>query len=183
MRYEVIIAGTGGQGIILAGTIVGTAVAVHQGMEATQISSYGPEARGGLVYTELVLSDRYVDYPRALRPDALVAMSQWAYDEFSGLVKRGGLIIYDPDLVEPEGAPEGVGLFAVPATRLAEEEVGLKLSANMVMLGALTALCDMLDAESMEKAIRDRVRRSLEENLRAFRLGLELGRELRGRRS
>jgi len=179
LRYEIVIAGTGGQGIILAGTIIGTAATVHQGLRATQISSYGPETRGGLVYTEVVISDQEIDYPRATKPDILIVMSNWAYDAFSRSVKEGGTIIYDPDLVEPSEAPEGVRLLPVRATQVAEKEVGLRLSANMVMLGVLTAICDVLEEWAVVEAIRDRVKRSLEENLRAFRLGLELGRELK----
>ena len=182
MRYEIVIAGTGGQGVVLAGTIIGTAAAVHQGLRATQVSSYGPEARGGHVYTEVVISDQEIDYPRAMRPDVLVAMSNWAYEEFARSVKEGGIIIYDPDLVSPGEAPEGVRLLPVRATQVAEEEVGLRLSANMVMLGVLTAICDVLEEGPMREAIRDRVRRSLEQNLRAFELGLELGAKLRSSR-
>ncbi|OYT52609.1 hypothetical protein B6U66_01435 [Candidatus Bathyarchaeota archaeon ex4484_135] len=179
MRYELLLAGAGGQGIILAGTVIGTAGAVYQGLNAAQISSYGPEARGGHVFTEVVLSDEEIHYSGVREPDILVAMSQWAYNEFHGKVRPGGLIIYDPELVKPEPRPEGVRLLPVRATRMAEEKVGLKLSANMVMVGVLTALCDLLDREAVEKAIRYRVRRALDKNLEAFRLGYELGLKLK----
>lgn len=179
MRYEIVIAGAGGQGVILAGTVVGTAVAVFQDLNATQVSSYGPEARGGHVFTELVISDEDIGYPGVEEPDILVAMSQWAYEEFGGRVRSGGTIIYDPDLVEPGKARPGVREVPVPATSLAEEQVGLKLSANMVMVGVLTAFCDLIEARAVEEAIRYRVGRRLEENLRAFRLGYELGLRLR----
>ncbi len=179
MRYELLLAGAGGQGVILAGTVIGTAGAVFQGLNAAQVSSYGPEARGGHVFTEVILSDEEIHYPGVREPDILVAMSQWAYDEFHGRVRPGGLIIYDPELVRPEPKPEGVRLLPVKATRMAEEEVGLKLSANMVMVGVLTALCGLLDRGAVEEAIRYRVEKALDENLRAFRLGYELGLKLK----
>jgi len=178
LRYEIVIAGIGGQGIVLSGTIVGTAAAVFGGLNATQIASYGPEAMGGRVYTEVVISDEEIDYPRVSSPDILVVMSQRGYNEFSRKVKPGGLIIYDPDLVEISRLEE-VEQIAIPATKEAER-LGLRISANMVMIGALTAFCDLLEPEMVEEAIRSRVRRSLETNLKAFRRGYELALSLRG---
>ena len=173
MRYELIIAGMGGQGILLAGNVLGTAAAVFQGLEAVQIVSYGPEARGGRVFTELIISDEEIDYPRVLRPDIVITMSQRAYDEFGTAVAQGGLLIYDPGLVVPEER-EGVKLVPIPATEMAEK-LGARISANMVMLGALTALCDLLKPEAVEQAIKTKVRRALEVNLKAFRKGYEAG--------
>ena len=173
MRYELIIAGMGGQGILLAGNILGTAAAVFQGLKAVQIVAYGPEARGGRVFTELIISDEEIDYPRVLRPNIVIVMSQRAYDEFGTAVAPGGLLIYDPELVVAEER-EGVKLVPIPATKMAEE-LGAKISANMVMLGALTALCDLLKPEAVEQAIKTKVRRALEVNLKAFRKGYEAG--------
>ena len=173
MRYELIIAGMGGQGILLAGNILGTAAAVFQGLKAVQIVAYGPEARGGRVFTELIISDEEIDYPRVLRPNIVIVMSQRAYDEFGTAVAPGGLLIYDPELVVPEER-EGVKLIPIPATKMAEE-LGARISANMVMLGALTALCDLLKPEAVEQAIKTKVRRALEVNLKAFRKGYEAG--------
>ena len=179
MRYEVLIAGMGGQGILLAGTILGTAATVFGGLKATQIVSYGPEARGGRVYTEVVLSDQEIDYPRVVEPDVVIVMSQRAYNEFAGRVRKGGMVIYDPDLVEPHDPPKGAKLLPVPATRKAEE-LGMKRAANMVMLGVLAALCELIEPEMVEKAISYRVRKEyVAINLRAFREGYELGLSLR----
>ena len=174
MRYEILVAGMGGQGIILAATVAGAAAAVFRGLEATMIPSYGPEARGGRVYAQLVISDEEIDYPRVTHADMAIIMSQRAYEEFASIVKPGGKIIYDPDLVEPHDPPEGVKLVPVPATRMAEE-LGSRISANMVMLGVLTALCDFIGPEDMEKAIRGWVRRAVDVNLKAFKKGYELG--------
>jgi len=173
LRYELIIAGLGGQGILLAGNIVGTAVAVFEGLEASQIVAYGPEARGGRVFTEVIISDEEIDYPRVRRPDIAIVMCQRAYDEFGKAVAPGGLLIYDPDLVEPE-EQEGVKLVPIPATSTAEK-LGARISANMVMLGALTALCDLLEPEAVRRAIEMKVRRALSTNLRAFDAGYEEG--------
>ena len=183
MRFEVLIAGMGGQGIILAGTIIGTAVTVFGDKLATQIASYGPEARGGRVYTQLVISDGEIDYPRVRSPDVVIAMSQRGFDEFAKMVREGGTVIYDEDLVEPHGGPDWAELVPVPATRIAEE-LGMRRSANMVMLGVLTALCDLLEPGPVKEAIRYRLgHRHLDINLRAFERGYELGlRLLEGRR-
>ena len=182
MRFELLIAGMGGQGILLAGTIIGTAVAVYGGLNATQIVSYGPEARGGRVYTEVVLSDEEVDYPRVREADFVILMSQRAYDEFASRAKPGGTILYDPDLIEPHDPPEGVRLLPVPATRTAER-LGMRRAANMVMVGFLTALCDLLRPEDVEKAIAYRLRPEFVEiNIKAFREGYKMGLEVLSKR-
>lgn len=183
MRYEVLIAGMGGQGVILAGTVIGTAITVFGGKSATQIASYGPEARGGRVYTQLVISDGEVDYPLVRRPDIVIAMSQRAFDEFARRVREGGLVIFDEDLVEPRDAPSWAELTPIPATRVADG-LGLRRSANMVMVGVLTAVCELLEPDAVREAIRYRLgHRYLDINLKAFELGYQLGlRFARGRR-
>jgi len=182
LRYEVLIAGMGGQGIILAGTIIGTAVTVFGDKLATQIASYGPEARGGRVYTQLVISDEEVDYPLVRQPDVVITMSQRAFNEFACKVKEGGLVLYDEALVEPEGGPSWAELVPVPATSIADS-LGMRRSANMVMIGALTAICDLLEPEAVKEAIRYRLgHRHLDINLKAFEAGYRLGLEKLGRR-
>ena len=174
MRYEILVAGMGGQGIILAATVAGAAAAVFRGLEATMIPSYGPEARGGRVYAQLVISDEEIDYPRVTHADMAIIMSQRAYEEFASIVKPGGKIIYDPDLVEPHDPPEGVRLVPVPATRMAEE-LGSRISANMVMLGALASITNVVSEGALRKAIEDTVPpETRTPNLKGFERGLQL---------
>src|SRR3990170_4993194 len=82
MRQEVRLAGFGGQGIILAGYVLGKAAALYDGKNAILTQSYGPEARGGACSAELVISDEPIDYPLLSQPDFLVCMSQEAFSKY-----------------------------------------------------------------------------------------------------
>ena len=178
MRYEILIAGRGGQGVVLAGVIIGYA-ALISGLNAAQSQSYGPEARGGKVRSEIIISDGPVGYPKVRRPNLLVTLSQEAYEAYIDSLQEEGILIYDEDLVRPRRAGKEAGRYPIPATRMAEE-LGLRLSANMIILGAITSLSGVLKPEAVEEAIRRRVKRHLEINLKAFRMGLEYGERLKG---
>ena len=111
MRTEVRIAGFGGQGVIMAGVIIGKAASLFDNKNAVQTQSYGPEARGGASRTEVVIDDDEIDYPKVTSPDILVAMSHEALIKYMGDLKDEGVLIIDPDMiveeeiVEPEVEP------------------------------------------------------------------------------
>ena len=134
MRQEIRIAGFGGQGMALAGFILGKAFALYEDLEAVMTQSYGPEARGGASSANIVVSDRPVDYPFVQQPDVLVTMSQEAYARFHTTIKPGATVLIDTDLVVTEVDAE---VYAIPATRLAED-LGRRIVANVVMLGFFT---------------------------------------------
>jgi len=136
MRTEIRISGYGGQGVVLAGYILGKAIALHSGLEAVMTQSYGPEARGGASSANVVISDEPVDYPFVLHPDILVALSQEAYTRFRPTAKPEARVFIDQDLVIPFGNDQP---YSIPATRLAEQ-LGRRIVANMVMLGFFTAV-------------------------------------------
>jgi len=171
MRQEVRLAGYGGQGIVLAGQLLGKAAAIYDGKEAVFTQSYGPEARGGASSADLVISDGPVDYPLVSRPNFLVAMFQEAYERYRPEMAEGGLLVIDSDLVKPS-ADEGP-YRAVPATRLAEG-LGKKIVANVVMLGFFTAVSGLVRREAVEAALRSSLApRLLDLNLRAFATGYD----------
>ena len=175
MRQEVRLAGYGGQGIVLAGQLLGKAAALYDGKEAVFTQSYGPEARGGASSADLVISDGPVDYPLVSRPNFLVAMFQEAYERYRPEMAPGGLLVIDTDLVKPS-ADEGP-YRAVPATRLAEG-LGKKIVANVVMLGFFTAVSGLVRREAVEAALRSSLApRLLDLNLRAFATGYEYSSE------
>src|SRR3989337_3894711 len=100
MRRELRLGGLGGQGIILAGYMLGKAAALYDGKEAVFTQAYGPEARGGACSADLVISDEPIGYPMVSRPDLLVLMSQEAVTKYGSAVAQGAQLIVDPDLVE-----------------------------------------------------------------------------------
>ena len=171
MRCEVRLAGFGGQGIVLAGYVLGKAAALYDGKEAVLGQSYGPEARGGACAAELVISDEEIDYPVISRPNVLVLMSQEAFRKYGPSVDAAGIVIMDSDLVQTNTVGERV--YRVPCTRLAEE-LGNRIAANMVALGSLCALTNLVRREALEESIRTSVReRTLPLNLKAFAAGFE----------
>lgn len=142
------------------------------------MQSYGPEARGGACNADLVVSDTKIGYPQLTRPDLLVIMSQEAYEKYGHTIQPEGTLIIDKDLVEiGEHPPTVEHLYAIPATRLAED-VGRKIVANVVMLGALTAITELVSKEAMLKAILSSVPPQTKElNERAFNVGYDRGKE------
>jgi 2-oxoglutarate ferredoxin oxidoreductase subunit gamma len=175
-HLEVKLGGFGGQGIILAGYILGKAASIYDKRNATLTQSYGPESRGGACSAQVIISDEEVDYPEVLQPDILAIMSKEAYDKFSLNVAGNGIILFDEDLVENDRElPLASKCYSIPATRFAEE-LGKKITANIIMLGFLVAITGIVQKESMEKAISTSIPKGTEEiNLTAFSRGYEFG--------
>lgn len=168
MRKEIRIAGFGGQGVALAGHILGKAWALYDGLEAVMTQAYGPEARGGASSANLVVSDEAIDYPFILHADVLVALSQEAYTKFRPSARPEALVLIDQDLVTPL---EGERPHCIPATRLAEE-MGQRIVANMVMLGFFTAVTGLVSRPAVERAIETTIKaKALALNRRAFAAG------------
>jgi 2-oxoglutarate ferredoxin oxidoreductase subunit gamma len=178
MRIEVRFAGFGGQGIIKSGIITATAACIHSGKSAVQTQSYGPESRGGACKSEVVISEEEIDFPKVVEPDILVLLSQHAYNEYAEDVKSGGTIIMDPDMIPHEKDLANVRVFKIPATRIAEE-LGKKIVANIVMLGAFVAITNVLDKSAVKESIKANIPRGTEElNLAAFEKGYEYAKGL-----
>jgi 2-oxoglutarate ferredoxin oxidoreductase subunit gamma len=178
-RTEIRLSGFGGQGIIKTGYIIGEAVSIHDGKNATFTQSYGPESRGGAAAAQVVISDEPISYPHVIDPSILVVMSQGAYNKYVPGFRRDGLLIIDEDLAETDEAAEGMRILSIPATRLAEE-LGRKIVANVVMLGFLTAVTDLASVEAMKKAVLSSVPKGTEElNLKAFERGYVYGQQVK----
>jgi 2-oxoglutarate ferredoxin oxidoreductase subunit gamma len=178
MLTEIRIAGYGGQGVILAASVIGKAAAIFEGGYATMTQAFGPEARGGSSSAQVILATDPILYPYVTRPDILVVMSQEAYTRFTQQLKPGGILITEQELVQVDGVPENVRMFGVPATRLAED-LGRKVVLNIVMVGFFAAVTDLLDSASVRKAVEDSVPPAMAKlNLQAFDKGFEYGKAL-----
>jgi len=171
-RVEIRIAGLGGQGVVLAGVILGKA-AVYDGKTAVQTQSYGAEARGSVAKSEVIIADGKVNFPKVRKSDVLVAMSKEALDEYVWDLKATGILLLDKGAVKK--APEvEAEVFEVPATEIAEKELGSKIYANMIMLGALTKKLGIVSEKSVKRAIAEIVPEvTLKNNLKAFNIGFE----------
>jgi 2-oxoglutarate ferredoxin oxidoreductase subunit gamma len=170
MKKEVRICGFGGQGIVLAGVVLGEA-AMKAGHWAVQTQSYGPEARGGAARAEVVIADEPIDYPRVLAADVLVALSQPGFDRYSDRLAAKAVVVVEQDLVQAAGA------VSQPFVRTAEQ-VGHKVVANIVMIGFVAGLLGIIPADILELTVIENVPAGTEElNRQAVRAGLTLYRD------
>ncbi|MDP2932199.1 MAG: 2-oxoacid:acceptor oxidoreductase family protein [Chloroflexota bacterium] len=174
-REEIVIGGFGGQGIILAGYIVGKAAAIYDKKNVTFTQDYGPEARGGACRAQVVISDSQVSYPYVETPSVLAVMSQEAYTKYTPALRPDGCLLIDEELVKPDKTAREI--FAIPATRIAQE-LGRAAVANIVMLGFLTAVTKIVSTEAIKKSVLDSVPKGTGElNMKAFERGYACGLE------
>jgi 2-oxoglutarate ferredoxin oxidoreductase subunit gamma len=177
---QVRLSGFGGQGVVLAGVLLGEA-GVIDGKHVSGSNSYGAQARGSGCKAEIVFADGLIDFPHLVTADILVAMSQGAYSLYCGDVKEStGFILYDQSLVTIK-ENLNVRQTGIPATEYAIKKLKNKQVANMVLLGALIETTKIVSARATRKAIHTHVSerfRSL--NLKALRIGIDLGRRVHG---
>jgi len=175
-RTEIRLAGAGGQGLILAGVILAEAAGLHEGKFVAQTQSYGPEARGGASKAEVVISDAAIDYPKAIKPDVLLCLSQQACETYLFDLQPEGVLIVDSSLVRHLPTSRALGL---PFTQIARKEVGREMMANIVALGALAVLTGVVSPDSLEKALLARAPKGTEElNQKALAAGVQAARTL-----
>ncbi len=173
-RKEILIGGVGGQGVVLSGILLGTAATLFEGKKAVQTQSYSSELRGGSARAEVIISEEPISDPQVRRPDILIALAEEAIPRYVDRIKSGGLLVIDSDLVK--GAKPGdYKILPIPATSIADKEMGNIVVANLIILGALIKKTKLLSVESMEKAIETSVPKKAKAlNLKAFRRGLEI---------
>ena len=174
MKKEVRFAGFGGQGIALAGYIIGRAASVYAQLNATMTQSYGPESRGGASASDVIISDHEITYPSIRKPDILVILSQEAFDKYKVDLDDDMLLLVDTDTVKLDAENKGT-IYQIPFVRTADD-LGKKLVANIVMLGVLTAITKMISKKAMKEAILVTVPQRFKDlNDQAFEKGFEVG--------
>jgi 2-oxoglutarate ferredoxin oxidoreductase subunit gamma len=172
---QALICGYGGQGIVLAGTILGRA-AFNDGKWVGGTNSYGAASRGGACRAEVVISDQPISYPYVIEADVLIAMYQTAYSRYIGQVRgEGGIVVYDDRFVSP-GEVDGLKQVPIPAARTAIEEFKSEIVANMVMLGAAVEITGLVTKDALRLAVAETVTEKLRElDLKAVEAGFTLG--------
>ncbi len=151
MIEEVLIAGFGGQGIMLMGRLLAYG-AIYEGLNVTFYPSYGPEMRGGTANCTVVISDARIGSPVRNRFSHLMAMNQASVDKFNGRVKSGGVIVYNQSLIENPAARTDVMLAGIPANQIAAE-LKAPQAANMVALGALVHVLKRISLPALLKGL------------------------------
>lgn len=176
MKYDILLAGFGGQGILFAGKLLAYC-ALIDGKELSWLPSYGPEMRGGTCNCSVCISDEPIGSPLVLTPDLLIALNQPSYDKFIGSVRKGGMAFVDSTLVDTTVETPDIQCFYVPATQM-ETDANLPKAANIILLGKLLKETGMFSDEvirkGLEKLIPPKRAHLIENNLRAINMGMNV---------
>jgi len=176
MQNDVIMAGFGGQGILLIGKMLAYA-GMHEGKEVSWLPSYGPEMRGGTANCTVVISDRPVGSPVIRSPRAVVAMNLPSLDKFEPDVRPGGLLLINSSLINRKTTRDDVTVIEVPANEIANE-LGNRRGANMVALGAYLGATDAVSLDAVIEVVRETFAAKpgvIDVNITAMRRGHEIG--------
>lgn len=185
---EVIIAGFGGQGIILAGRLLAQ-TAMKAGKEVTFMPSYGAEMRGGTANSMVIIADCAIASPLVTRPDSAIVMNKASLNKFAPRIKNNGLLVMNSSLIDPAAflrkqeagdVDESIDILAVPADNIAVE-LGSQKSANMVAIGAYLQRRGLFGpdaaAESLPDVLAKRYHKTLPVNTEALRRGAEFAKK------
>lgn len=175
MTKEFIFAGFGGQGMLLIGKFLAMACMLD-GKHVSWLPSYGPEMRGGTANCSVIVSDEVVGSPIIEEADVIVAMNGPSLDKFENKVRPGGVLVINSSIVERKCERDDITVVYCDSMKIAEE-VGNPKGANVAILGAMMAKCDIVSLDKMTEAIRielgERKARFLEGNKKALMAGLE----------
>ena len=175
MRKEMLLAGFGGQGIVMMGILAAKAAGLHDGKNVAQSQSYGPAARGGACRSDVIIAEDEISYARATTPDVLVLMSNQACEKYISEAGEHSTIIIDSSLVNNVPASYQ-HVYAVPATDIAEKELGARVTTNVFMLSAVAAITGLISKEGVREAIISSVRpQFIEVNEKAVDAGYAYG--------
>ena len=179
MRYDVFLAGYGGQGILLAGNLLSYA-AIHEGKNVSFFPAYGVEKRGGAAMCTVVFADGDTGSPVVGNPSVSVLLDQLSFDKYAAKVKQGGICIVNSTLVNTEGvALPGVEIVLVPMNQIALDLGDIRM-VNMVACGAYIEKSGALKSVSLEaalkKAIPERNHKLIPANVKAMDAGAQSAR-------
>ncbi|HAG07446.1 MAG: Pyruvate/ketoisovalerate oxidoreductase [Clostridia bacterium 62_21] len=153
MLWEILLAGFGGQGILLAGQLIAYA-GLRQGKHVAWIPSYGPEMRGGTANCSVTVADEPISCPLVTEPLVLIAMNQPSLEKFETAVVPGGLVLYNRSLINRTVQRRDVRALDVPANALAEELGNVRV-ASMVLVGAFIGATGAVSLEAAREALAD----------------------------
>ena len=175
MKTQIRISGSGGQGIILAGILLAEA-GIIDGKKALQSQSYGPESRGGSSRADVIISDEIIYFPRAVKLDTLLCLTQEAADKFIDALKSAGTFIYDSSQIRInpiEG--EAIG---IPFSELSIKKFKTTMVTNILSLAFTCRITNTVSLYALRKALRKRIKpKYVDINLKAVRLGVRLAEE------
>lgn len=172
-RHEIMLSGSGGQGMILASIILAQA-AILENKEAAQSQSYGPEARGGMCKAELIISDSHIRFPRVTKPTFILALTQLSLDNYTRGISEKCMVMADENLIIPKWLnPDQV--IRVPILETARSRVGKLFTANIVAVGAINMVLNIAGWDNLKNAVLMHIPGKTEEiNIKALEEGAKL---------
>ncbi|RCW54636.1 MULTISPECIES: 2-oxoacid:acceptor oxidoreductase family protein [Halanaerobium] len=176
-RYEIRLSGAGGQGMILAGKILAEAGVMVDNLNISQSQSYGPESRGGASRSEIVFDEDQIDFPKVIKPDLLVCLTQESFDQYGSDLKSYGVIIVDSRIdISAVRQEFKDNVYQLNILDLAARKIGEEISANMIVLGVISRIIqNKIPVEFIKKAIIEKVPpETIDINMEAFDLGFDL---------
>jgi len=154
-RYRFLMSGSGGQGVITMAILLAEAAVLHEGLNAVQSQSYGPEARGGATRSDVIVSDGPIYFPKVTQPNYLVALTNESAVKYLPLIRPGGLCLYDSDLVQPDARVDA-RRKGLPMFQAVMDKLGKPVAFNICVLGALATLTGVVSLDSLEKVLEKR---------------------------
>lgn len=180
MIYEIVIAGFGGQGVLSMGKILAYS-GLMENKEVSWMPSYGPEQRGGTSNVTVIVSDDKVSSPVVNEYDVVIVLNQPSLDKFASRVKKGGILIYDPNGIHTKVDRDDIDIYEISATEEAER-IGNEKTFNMIVLGGMLKVAPMVTLESvvagLKKSLPERHHKLIPMNEEAIKRGMELVRKI-----
>jgi len=172
-KKELRLSGSGGQGLITAGIILAKA-AVIDNLNVTQTQSYGPESRGGASRADVIISDTDFYYPEATNFDIRMSLTQEACDKYVVSLKSDGILIADNTHVKNIPLVEAK-VYECAFTDIALEKLGTSLPTNIMSLGFLVRLTNIVSEKSLKQAVKNSVKSQyVDLNMKALSIGFKL---------
>ncbi|WP_411681563.1 2-oxoacid:acceptor oxidoreductase family protein [Clostridium thailandense] len=174
-RYEIILSGVGGQGLITSGSILGQAAVIHENMNASLTSSYGVETRGTFTKSDVIISEDQIYYPEVLKADIILALAPVAYNKYVSTLNKDTILIYDSSLVSEIKKPQGKQ-YGYPITEVALE-LGSEKVTNIIAIGIIVRKTGVLERKSVIEVLKDKFSKKekiQKLNILAFEKGFEM---------
>jgi len=175
-KYEIILSGVGGQGLITSGSILGEAAVVHENMNASLSSSYGVETRGTFTKSDVIISNKEIYYPEILKGDVILTLAPVAYNKYVSSLNKDTILIYDSNLIKEVKDSKGKQ-YGYPITELAME-LGSEKIANIIAIGIIVKKTGVLKKDSVIKVLKNKFsgKEKIQKlNIQAFEKGFEIG--------
>jgi len=175
-KYEIILSGVGGQGLITSGSILGEAAVLHENMNASLTSSYGVETRGTFTKSDVIISKEEIYYPEVLKASAILALAPVAYNKYVADFDKDTMLIYDSSLISGIEHSNGKQ-YGYPITDLAIE-LGSEKIANIIAIGIIVKKTGVLKKDSIIEVLNDKFsgkEKIRKLNIKAFEKGFEIG--------